>query len=598
MALIKHRPSIRLLLAPEVRPGEEFGGTVVIDATREVPIAHLVVELTGTERGSIGSGNSTITRTREVCRLRATLSGEDTLDPGKSEYKCRFTIPAGAPPSYKGSRGRCEYLVSVRVSIPWWPDAKRTFEINVGMEDREPIHDGKALVFSSRPEGPRAREPHIECSLTSDVVAQGGVVAGAVALGNVAYNRYGGITLSIRGVETIHLSKRRSATNELRRYEASVAVEPLQEGTPYPFRIRLPDDPPPTFGSQLWSLSWEIEVRAKIRWGSDLRITVPFTVVPKRFRTAASTNRLAPPDVGSERLQRIWAEVAERTPLELDGSMLRGKVGDVMVEISRDHRGRKGIYLVAALSYPSLGLDLHIQPYARFEWGSPGVKLGDARFDLDHHVTCRERAQAASLVAPFAPHLAAFREVEVNDTSARLGAHGSGASKAKLVEFAAAALAVAGGIHVGRARIPPPASMADALLVWRALANDLGGELSVANMSVTGSVLGCAVTVQTLFGEGGAASGTVIALDLVHAVDEAHRVTALGDSTDSLDVLPDDAARVARRVVRGAYQLSIDANRIALTLRPAAVDGQRLAGRARSLGELAKSLLGAAGPYR
>jgi hypothetical protein len=599
MALIKHRPRIRLLLAPEVRPGEEFVATVVIDAKREVPIENLVVELTGTERGTVGGGKSAVTQDWNICRLRAVLSDATTIQPGKTEYKCRFAIPAGAPPSYRGPRGASEYLVAVRAAISWWPDAKRTFEINVGTEGDEPVHEGKAVVFSSRPQGPRAREPHVECSLASNVVAQGGIVSGAVALGNVDFNRYDGIQLAIRGLETIHLSRRRTATTELRRYSAAVVTHgPPEEGKPYPFRIRLPSDPPPSYTSRLWSLAWEIEVRSKISWASDMRITVPIVVVPKRFRKPPATNRLAPPDVGSDRLQKVWAAVAEETDLVLDGAVLRGTAGDVRLVISRDHRGRQGIRLVATLSFPSLGLGLSIQPYRTFQWGTPGIDLGDRRFDKEHHVTSRENAQGGRLLAPFSPSLTAFRDVEMSDTDARLEARGAGASKTKLRAFAEAALAVARGLASGPNSVPPPVSMAGELSAWRALASDLDGRLSVADMRITATILGMTTTIRTVFDADGGVSGTVVELALDRVIDEAHRMSATGETVDSFDALPDHAAPLARRVFGDADNLVIEAEHITLTMIPRVEDPRRLAGRARSVAQLATALLGGAGPYR
>lgn len=599
MALIKHRPAIRLLLAPEILPGEEFVATVVIDARREVPIKDLVVELTGTEEGTVGSGESAVRQSWQICRLRAVLSEKTTLEPGRTDFKCRFVVPAGAPPSYNGTRGTVEYLVAVRAAIPWWPDAKRTFEINVGMGGEAPSHEGNAVVFSSRPAGPAAREPHIECSLANNVVAAGDVITGAVALGNTEFNRYAGISLAIRGLETVHLSRRRTATKELRRYEAHVQTDSeLEEGKPYPFRIRLPADPPPTYTSRLWSLGWEIDVRAKISWASDLRISVPIVVIPKRFRTPATARRLAPPDVGSERLQRIWAAVAEDTGLALEGAVLRGAVGDVHIEIGREHRGRQGIHMAATLTYPSLGLGLRIQPYRMFQWGAAGIELDDRRFDKDHHVTCREHAQGERLFASFAPHLTAFRDVQMDDTAARLETRGAGASKSKLLGFARTALSVARGIATARDRVPPPAPLTEQLPAWRALADELGGQLCAGDMSVTGEVLGMTAIVRTVFDADGKPSGTEIEVELDRTIDERHRMVGTGDSVDAFSALPGDAARLARQVFGDAHELDIGADRIRLRVFPPVSEPVRLAGRARRVGQLAAALLGGAGPYR
>jgi len=49
MPLLKSRPTIRLRMPSEVRPGERFEATVLLDARRPVTIAGCRLELLATE---------------------------------------------------------------------------------------------------------------------------------------------------------------------------------------------------------------------------------------------------------------------------------------------------------------------------------------------------------------------------------------------------------------------------------------------------------------------------------------------------------------------------------------------------------------------
>jgi hypothetical protein len=124
-------------------------------------------------------------------------------------------------------------------------------------------------------------------SLADRVVATGETLVGAVALGNVAHNDYGGIVLSLVPLQTLRML---TTTQEIRGvgYPAHVRVEQPREGGAIPFRMRIPELPP-TNASTVWKLEWRLEARAQRRYGRDLVIEMPLTIVARGSRASSAT---------------------------------------------------------------------------------------------------------------------------------------------------------------------------------------------------------------------------------------------------------------------------------------------------------------------
>ncbi len=599
MALIKHRPKIQLLAPREVYPGHFFDATIVITARREVEISHLDVVLAGTETGTIGSGQYSSRRSWEVCRQALRLREALTIPPGRSEHRCRLRVPAKAPPSYHGPNGQTRYLVSVRLAIPWWPDASSEFEINVGLDDKRVASPpGEPLVFSTSPTGPRAREPHVEGSLAGDVLPQGGVLAGAVALGNVEFNSYKGVVIALCGSERISLP-RQIDHNELARYQIYLPCDDLIEGRSFPFRMRLPERLAPSFASRLWTIGWEVELTIRIRWGRDLVLRVPVTVIPARFRALESKSYRAPPDVGSARAEAVWTAVAQRHGLTFHGATMHGDVAGVSVTIRREHQGRRGVFLVAELGYPSLDLDLAVQPRGRRRGGSDGALWSD-RWQAKHRVEAREPDQLAALAERIRDPLDRLGDATIHDNAARFQLRSGGVSHSELDSFTEAAVVLARGLDEARRAIPPPAAMAPALDRWRHLAADLDGELTTAKMAIECTLGGNPAAIRTEWLPDGSPLETQIELrpTLPLAVDLLVRPSQFASLPVTLADHPAAAALISRAVAGEVRSLELRRDLVAVTLPAPVSEPAWLAGRLRLLAELARALASSAPPYR
>lgn len=610
MALIKHRPRIRLLLVPQLEPGETFVATVIVEARRVVPVEVIEVDLEGVEERSIGSGQYKIVRRRDICFLRARIDPGGELPVGRSEYRCRFTLPASAPPTYAGDRVRISYLMNVRASIPWWPDAKASFEVNVGPGN---VHEGtesKPVLFSSRPEGPSANEPHLEGSLTSNSLVPGGIVSGAIALSNVAFTRYAGLRLALVGMEWVTIGGRQSE-NEAQRYEIDIPLDKPREGEPYQFRMRLPDRVPVSYRHGMWSLTWYFECKAQIRWSHDLILRLPVTVLPRRTRSSARRTRLAPPTVGSERVQVLWRDVARAHGLEFDSRRIHGSIGDsepIGLVVEREHRGGGGVFLVGTLSYASLHLDLAVEPKKGWlRLGDTGIQLGDKQWDKDHHVSCRDRSQLNAMSSSLLPTLTRFRSVRMLDESAVVELRNAGASKSKLGAFVRNLVALAHGISHARQQIPPPALMHPHTDAWKDLARNLDGALENARMAVTGSLAGVAVAVRTEWTPDGEPLQTVIEARPSMTIAEEHHVSVVADDSESLlDQLDEVGESPGLESIPGAARNALDearrldiASEVLTVALPAPIKNTKdLLTRLRALVEWTRQLSASAGPYR
>lgn len=629
MALIKHRPRIKLLTVPQVMPGESFVVRVEIHARRPVPIEYIDVDLEGEERCTIGSGQYQTVRSRALCRARARVCDEDELPAGVSSFRARFSMPPTAPPTYNGNCARVSYLMHVRAAIPWWPDARASFEIHVS--HRVVRHGGnpasgasanpipKPLLFSSRPEGPNANEAHIEGSLSADVVVPGGLVSGAVALNNVAFTRYTGLRLALVGIEYVQLGGR-SGRVEAHRYEVYLPVEKPTEGQRREYHMRLPHHVPASHRGPYWGLMWQLECKAEIRWGQDLVLRVPVEVIPLQHGERPRLERRAPPTVGSERVREVWRVVANAHALTFDGARITGAVGACELSVEREHRGRQGVYLRGQLRYPSLHLSIEIEPVRGSIFGSGGgVRFVGQRWDRNHRVHCRDDSQLQAIAMHLRGGLMPLARARMTDEAFSTEVRNAGVSRSRLNAFVGALVSMARAIEGARRDIPPPAAMVEGLASWTALATSMNGSLETARMAIAGVVAGVTTRVHTHWSATGQPVSTVVEMDAPMSIAEEHRGLFIGASDDEAMALEIDAHGSRARaqpghgrgriediddtpgfsaIVEGAYRLSIDAEQVAITLPAPIVDALPLRERLQAMASWIRSLSGAAGPYR
>lgn len=613
MSLIKHRPKLHLLLPSAVSPGQRLAGVVVLEARREVRVEQVAIQLLGAERSVVGSGKHATHSSRTLLRLGAVLSKARTLRPGAARFAFELELPAGLPPSYEGRRATVEYSLRVSAPIRWWPDARSRFKLQVipqAVAARTPT----PRLYASDPAGPRARERHLECSLSDDAIHPGQPLVGSVALFNVAYHRYRELQLSLVATERAFTARLRRSSSEQRAcYTSRIPLADPAEGEAIPFALALPAEARPSVESELWSYSWELEVRVDIPWGRDLVLRVPLSVLPPGSTAARP---VATPVVGSARVQAIWRAVAADHGLRHDGEQLVGEHAGTSLTIAREHRGGDGIFLVGALRWPSLGLMLDGGRRSGFRrlFHRREVALDDPHFARDHYLTGREEAQVQALARSLLRPLAALEGLlDLDDEGLRAERRDAGQSRGVLSALAAQLLAVARALPSARALLPPPALMRDALAAWQALARELGGQLEPGGMAVRGGSLdGLGVLLASEWLADGSPRQTVASVTPPLPIDEGHRLewqagtkngpAAPRDQPPGLlpatGALPTEAAVLVQELAETARAISIREDRLELVLEAPLLDPATALPLLRKLVALALGLGPRGGPYR
>lgn len=599
MAILKHRPRVRLRTRSEVIAGQPIDAVVLLRTKRQVPIESLDAVLIGDEVFRRSGGR------RVLLQQHARLSGPTTLPKGGYEYPCFFELPEWVPPSHEGQAVRIAYRVGVHVSISWWPDRRTFFGIKVVQPPAGGGHPpGRPVRLISRPAGMVGTEPYAELSLGSDCVAPGKMLAGAVALGNVRFNRYEGVTLSLMAREVL---KSGGQAGVAARYSLRLKLSQPAEGEPIPFTMRIPWGLTPSFERPSWALVWALEVRVQMRSGShpELVANIPLKMGPAESKEGEQGKLIqAPPSVGSPRLEQIWRSVGDELGLTVTEEGMYGALDDVELWIRQEHRGRQGVYLVGELSYRSLHLDLTMHPARglRRRLGG-GVTLGlDADFDRKYYIIGREDRQVVALLTALRLALAPFTVQQMDDQRMVVDRRGSGQDRDALARFVTWVRELAKSLLAARWAIPPPTSMAAAVPAWRELARRLGSDLELACMAVFGTFAGQASEVKTIWTRS-RPTCTRITLYPVYSINEAYHLSisaAQGGviDPDRITVLPEGAPPLVRELTRGAFSFGVDRKSVQVELEAPLLSPQPALDRLEALARLCKLLRPGGGPYR
>ncbi|MEZ4221690.1 MAG: hypothetical protein R3B13_12235 [Polyangiaceae bacterium] len=556
MALLKTRPELKLYAPSEVRPGDSFIAEVVVNARRPVPVDRLSARLIGEERVTIGSGKNSRTARKRWLSLEAQLSGKSRMV-GERRYRARFDVPADVPPSYKGCQASIEYWIELHADIPWWPDARASFVIPVVHPAGQVV--SQPLVFSSRPSGPKGKEPHIEASIDDAYLSPGGVIEGRVALSNVDSNRYYGIQVHLRGKQTAKIRRSRSSSWCFE-YTLNVPLARAVEGEPIPFRMRIPAVPP-SQQSTHFSLEWVLEVRARRRFAMDEVVGARVVVVPADSQRPKS-KRVLPPSVGSPRVAALWQAVAAELGLRFDGSSLQGRVNDTEVQVVRDsHDG--GTYLTGTLTFEDLGLGLDAGPlggFSRYVSGEPRVQWPNDR----HYFTGRDLGQVEPFAKAWLARNFPHELVDADDQTLVIQHKGGGRTAEELKRFTIDIFELARNLAVARAQILAPTCFSrTAVQQWQRLAAELGSTLRLGDMSVVGTYEGRKASVLTVWSER-APAHTRIELEPQHAIAEREQV--VWSKGEELPGTRREVRAAFERVCQGALECKAETQRLCVAI--------------------------------
>ena len=601
MAILKSRPNVQVRVPSTILPGDAVVAQVTLDAKSEIPVDFVDVTLEGKDEVNVGQSNQPRWVSSDLLRLRARVLEAGTLACGKTALRCSFAVPKDLPPSYRGQTAACSYVLTVHVSIPWWPDRKASFDINV-MPPRVTPPQPRTATYGSHPQGPQGNELTIECSLSDHVLEPNGELRAAIALGNLSHHRVRYVSVALVAAERIRDRGhgRRFTETPGRRYVMRLPIpETLRNGESIPFRMKVPERLPPSWRSELWQLEWFVDVQAHVRLGRDETIRIPVVVVPPG--SAPQVERRAPPVIGSERVSAIWSQVAGSLGMQLEGESMRARVHDTDVLIRREHRGADGIFLVGELSFPSLhlGLDGGLSSGFRRIVGG-GVQSGQAVWDRRHYLAARHPAQFGPMLRTLMPALVEVDLYDIDDEQAVIQSREAGLTLGPLQKFASRSLALARSLHDARQQIPPPPGMESVIADWRLLAEKLEGRLETARMAVFGSIDGARIEIVTSWDPDGEAVATTLSTE-PSVPPREEQLIEWQEGTfvrGGVEGLPESCRVLLEEMLRSALRFSIENRTVELDLPAPQTEAGLLLGAAQRLVALASGLRAGSGPYR
>jgi hypothetical protein len=507
---MRGRPTVKTYLRPAVaRPGSPLQVEVVLTSRSDTPIDYVETTLQGTARMQVGRYGSSVRLLEHRAR-----HGPRTLTRGEHRFASRFNLPTGLAPTYRGAIAWVDYLLTVHVSIPWWPDRRQSFVVPMSSTARGEGLTPRILVSSL--DGPRGATPFLELALDSSTIEIGGVLAGAVSTSNTLQTSIRALDLFLVAIES---STQSSFSYEVRRARWRIHDGQPGEGQSIPFRVALPRDLQVAFAAPNFQVSWALDVVADVVWGFDATLRSPVTLVPPSTAPHGDEGSRWVAPVGRERRAIAWSTVADRHGMVNDVAEERmsASVGNSSLVVSTQQRGADGLYWIATLKWAPLGIDLHAE---RRTWtdvfSANRIHLGDGRAASRFSAHAREEGQGRAVLAGGAlESLEPFDEATVTDDGAVLASRAQAETLAQLDAFVTGAVVAAQALALGITRVPPPATMAAHVARWEAFASRVGGELRVGPMSISSTSFGPeAIEIETLWSGPGRAEGTVARLRL------------------------------------------------------------------------------------
>lgn len=521
--IVPHRPAVSVHVPREIRAGQPLEVITLVTAKRDVKVDAITARIRGYEQIQAVQ--------RTLIDLRAKLKSAEVLAKGEHRLMFRAELPASLPPRYEGRLYRIGYLCEVHVDLPWWPDRRASFVLNVLPPDQH-LPDETPFHFSTRPAGPRADELHLEGIVDQRTLVVGGVLAGSVVLSNLGLG-YRELQVSLVAMERVS-----GNSYEAKRWTLSLPV-PTAEGEPVPFRMRVPDVAP-SFLAPSGGLTWKLEVAARTRM-SQLKAPIPIRVVAAGPNAEARKVAPALPRIGNERTTQLWKQVADRHGFVLRGDGMETRRDDVRVRVSRDARGRDGMFLVADFEYDPLGLELLAHP--RSELGKTVqavINKDDPLRDLDVHG--REDPQARAFVGRWWAPEHDLRVELIDDERARFVRPGAGQEERELDAFVRTVGLMVRAFFAARTQMPLPGPLLGADVAWAKLVTGLEqATLWRGPLAVTGELDGVPVRLGHEWEDAGphvvAEMPSEQPLEPCFVVEDAAQVDALDLSAEARGVV-------------------------------------------------------------
>jgi len=442
------RPRLHLR-APRGLAGQRLTATLICDTDRPLQASQLSVTLRGVAQHE--------DRKRPVIELVARLDSVPTLAPGRSRIPYHFDLPPWLPPSFDGHSFSITYRIHARVDLPWWPDARAAWKLDLD-----------SLPGASASAGP--------------VVAAGDTLSASVQLDGRALHRYEWIQLHLIGLE----HPMGGGVTQGARYVTTVATRPRM-GNQLGFTMEVPAFVRPSFTSSFGNLSWQVQplLPNEVNAGTALPITITAPRSSGRARVAAP--------VPDRDVDAVWGGLAGELGLTYHEGRLTGHVAATSVVVRPEPSPSRSAAR-AELGFRSLGIGLVVEP--RLDRPPRGLRLDEAASgdDPGYFIDSRAPGQGHFVLSRLAGLLRELPQVSMTDTSASFHAPDVARNHYRMLAFMSKLPPLAAAIERVREEVPTPPG-APPLEAWIDVARAIAGKVTRGDLSVTGNLRGMAVAV-------------------------------------------------------------------------------------------------------
>ncbi len=487
-------PEIKLFKPPVCFVGQPTTIEVEVTAKHDMKVDFIAIKVWADQGWQTGIGRSRKVEYLTYPELEQHVMGAGTLPAGVSRFSFTFVLPLDMPPTHRVSPTWSNCWARVHVSIPWWPDGSRKCHLDVRWPQVGPVPRTPSSVRN----GAQPGRPRLEMSLASTRLIVGEQLVGSLALIHVDDHKSHEVRIIVR--PTVELLEPGSASD---RSGAGAFVHriTLPEGTAgagVPFSIQLPTTMTPSFRAATHNLSWSLTAELGAYFGTHLLASARLEIIDAI--AAETTPRLAEaPLLGDQRVASVLGRFAEANGWHIDAE---GRATPFVLERAFDHsglrieyayRGEQGTFLVATLSYRSLGLGLTVAASSTLRHVFlKDIEVDIAAWDRAHHVVSRCEAQTLPLLKTVVPAVIASRRVGTlvhwSDHEMVFERSIVGVEEFELVEIQRDLEPLARAVEEARQLIGPPSEIVVDLASWRELARWLDDELVVGDLSIHGTL--------------------------------------------------------------------------------------------------------------
>ena len=252
-----------------VLPGETLTGNVIVNTDKEFVCNRVVLKVVSKERSVVGSGKHRRIDEKQIVSRVFRISEGRTIQTGATSFPFSYNVPRDLPPSYDGYCGWIRHTVEGVVEVDWALDPKETMEYRV-IQHRPPI---RPEIVDTTATSKTENGLHVQ--LNEDCVRMDTGILVRFKVDNKERMRAVRFDIIKREDAKCGWSDVKHETSVQRKhYELNPddwgRWKEMQIGEDWQYHI--------PFQSQLFNISYHLQVTLEIGWGLDPEIKIPVSI--------------------------------------------------------------------------------------------------------------------------------------------------------------------------------------------------------------------------------------------------------------------------------------------------------------------------------